>query len=108
MDDDGEEFEANDPAIEAENALVCQVEHTFDKQVFEEEEWLQILKEKEVIDELLNGNEIPLGTSNQVEVVAQKILYSLLLMKMMMNKKASLLKNRLKLLQKMKNKNLSK
>ena len=44
----------------------------FDQEDFLEEDWLQILKEKKFIDDLLNGKGILLGTINQVEVVAEE------------------------------------
>jgi hypothetical protein len=40
----------------------------FDEENCSEEEWLQIMKEKSVIDDLLNGKETLLGTISQVEV----------------------------------------
>ena len=68
VDDDEDEYDVG-PTLQAEDALVSQTEHTqkFDQEVISKEEWLQILKEKEVIDKLLFGKGTLLGTTNQVD-----------------------------------------
>ena len=69
VDDD----EVEDLVVKAKETSLSESKHIpiFDEENFQEEERLKILKEKELIDQLLNGGTL-LGTFNQVEVVTKE------------------------------------